>query len=460
MMDFKNIKKIYFVGIKGAGMIALVEIFKKMGKEVLGSDTEEKFFTDEILKELGIQYHEGFKEENIEKENNIDLVIYSTAYFPESNPELKLAKEKGLPTLAYPEAIGELMKNKFGIAVCGTHGKTTTTAMLTLAMQATGANPTAIVGSKIKQIGSNALMGNSDFFVIEADEYQDKFQYYNPMVVVLTSLDYDHPDYFKNFEDYKAAFKKFIKKIPKHGFLVVWGGSADTLEVAREAQCKIIIYDNLSQTNQGLINDIKDELEKDGKKNVEFINTPLSLNLKVPGKHNLLNATAALAVCQQLKLDERKVNESLESYQGAARRFEHVGRYNGAVVIDDYAHHPEEIKATLKTVQTEYPSKEIICVFHPHTFTRTKVLFSQFAQSFDKADKIIILDIYGSAREKQGGVSSKELAEEMKKFNKDAENLPTIKDAVEYLKEEVDSRNVIVTMGAGDGDKLAKMLVD
>jgi UDP-N-acetylmuramate--alanine ligase len=459
-MDFKNIKKIYFVGIKGAGMIALVEIFKQMGKEVLGSDTKEKFFTDEILGKLGVHYHEGFDEKNIANEGEIDLVIYSTAYYLESNIELKLAKKNSILMLSYPEAIGELTKNKFSIAVCGTHGKTTTTAMLTLAMQAAGEDPTAIVGSKIKQIGSNALMGKSDFFVIEADEYQDKFQYYNPIGVVLTSLDYDHPDYFKSFEEYKNAFKRFAKKIPKHGFLVVWGGSADTLEIAREAQCKIIVYDNLSQTNQESISRIKNEFEKAGKHNIDFLNTPISLNLKVPGKHNLLNATAALAVCQQLKLDEKKVKEALENYEGTTRRFEYIGECNGATVIDDYAHHPEEIKATLKTVQTEYPGKKIICVFHPHTFTRTKVLFSQFAQSFDKADEIIILDIFGSAREKQGGVSSKELAEEIKKFHKDAENLSTIQEAHDYLKDEIDRSCVVVTMGAGEGDKLAKMLVN
>jgi len=458
-MDFKNIKKIYFVGIKGSGMIALVEIFKKMGKEVVGSDMEEIFFTDEILKKLGIFYYEGFNEDNINKEDEIDLIVYSTAYYLESNIELKLAREKGISILSYPEAIGELMKNNFSIAVCGTHGKTTTTAMLTLAMQGADANPTAIIGSKIKQIGSNALLGKSDFFIIEADEYQNKFQYYNPMAVVLTNLDYDHPDYFKNFEEYKNAFKKFVKKIPRHGFLVVWGGSVDTLEIAKEAQCRIIIYDNLSQTNQGLFNEIKSEFEKKDKYNIEFLNTPISLNLKVPGKHNLLNATAALAVCQQLKLNERKVKESLENYEGATRRFEYIGKCNGAIVIDDYAHHPEEIKATLKTIRTEYPGKKVICVFHPHTFTRTKVLFSQFAQSFDEADKIIILDIYGSAREKQGGVSSQKLVEEIKKFHKDAENISTIKETYEYLKDDVDNRDVIVTMGAGDGDKLAKMLV-
>ncbi|MFO7807620.1 MAG: UDP-N-acetylmuramate--L-alanine ligase [Candidatus Moraniibacteriota bacterium] len=478
--DLKRVRRVYMVGIKGSGMAGLAEIFQSMGKEVIGSDTQEKFFTDEILKRRKIKYFEGFSKDNIKKEEKPDLVVYSTAYSPENNEELKFAKKKKFAMASYPEAVGRLMQNKYAIAVCGTHGKTTTSAMLALALREGGLDPTAIIGSQVKQFESGILFGKSKYMVIEADEYQDKFSHYSPMGVILTSVDFDHPDYFEDFDAYKEAFKRFVRKIPKHGFLVVWGESAATVEVAKEANCRVIVYGlfrNICfngvysfvkekkkyqdlEINERVMEQVKEEFAREGKTNVECFAMPVDLNLKVPGKHNLLNATASLAASLELGVSQEKAVKALNNYQGASRRFEFLGERNGAKVIDDYAHHPEEIRATLEAVKQKYPKKNIICVFHPHTFSRTKALLDEFSQSFDLADEVYILDIYGSAREAQGGVHSEDLVYKMKFFRDNVEYIAGMEEAYEKLRSNLGADDVVVTMGAGNVFELGKRLVE
>jgi UDP-N-acetylmuramate--alanine ligase len=450
-MELDNIKKVYFIGIKGAGMAALAEVFLKMGKKVTGSDVKEKFFTDRILQNLGLKVYEGFSAENIIKENP-EMIVYSTAYNNANNEEVRFALAQNSEVISYPEMLGKLMKNKYGLAVCGTHGKTTTTAMLALAMKEAGSDPTAIVGAKINQIGSNALVGRSQYFLLEADEYQNKFKHYDPIGVVLTSLDFDHPDFFKDFNEYKEAFKDFVRKIPRHGFLAAFGGDADVIEVAYEARCKLILYDARGHF----------ETKEDGylkMKNVEYVEAPTGLNLKVSGDHNIQNATGAYAVCRQLKLNENKVLKALNAYQGTARRMEFIGSRNGAKIIDDYAHHPQEIKATLKAVRQKYSHKNIICVFQPHTFSRTKSLFSDFSQSFSGCDEVYIMDIFGSAREKQGGISSVDLVREIKRYKPKADYVGNLQNAYDFLKDKIGEKDLLIILGAGEGDKLAGRLV-
>lgn len=449
-------KKIYFIGIKGAGMTALAELLGKgENKKISGSDTEEIFFTDKILKNLKIKFYEKFSINNITKEDP-DLVIYSTAY-DENNVELRYVKENNFYLLSYPEALGELMKTKYSVAVCGTHGKTTTTAMLALAMKEAGKNPSAIVGSKMKQTGSNALIGDSEYLIIEADEYQNKFQYYSPTAVILTSVSYDHPDFFPNFKDYKNAFVKFIEKIPSYGFLVVCGNDADALEVAKKAKCKIIIYGEFSLDEKIVL---LEEFENIKNGNFEIIEIPKQLNLQVAGNHNLLNASAAFAFCSQLKLEKQKIINALNNYKGVTRRFEKLGEKNGATIIDDYAHHPEEIQATLKAARKKYPLKNIICVFQSHTYTRTKFLLKDFAQSFDNCDQVIFSDIYNSAREETGDVDATTLAAETKKYKQNSRYIGEIENIHDFLKDKITSKDVVITMGAGNirdlGEKLVK----
>jgi UDP-N-acetylmuramate--alanine ligase len=455
-MDLSKVKKAYFIGIKGAGMTAVAEILSARGVEISGSDTREKFFTDEILKRKKIEFYESFSARHVPQ--NADLIIYSTAYNKENNVELQESQRKNFPMLSYPEILGELFKEKFGIAVCGTHGKTTTTAMLSECLRAAGADPASLVGSKVLQWGGGSLSGSGKFFIAEADEYQNKFQYYNPWAVVLTSVDWDHPDYFPTFEKYKEVFSQFIAKIPRHGFLVVWGDSAATNEVACGAKCEIIKYGFLEDNDVTIM---KHET-RNMKQNFEIIYGGKNLGqfqIQLIGKHNILNAAAAVATCHKLKIDMEKVREALANFAGTARRFEYIGERNGAILIDDYAHHPEEIKATLKATREIYPGKNIITVFHPHTFTRTKALFQDFAQSFDDTDKVIILDIYGSAREVRGGVTSSELVDLINKYNSGkAEYIPTINEAARYLKDKLGENDIVISMGAGDVWKVAGKL--
>ncbi len=455
-VDLEKIKKVYVIGIKGSGVVALVEILTAMKIEVTGSDTHEKFFTEEVLKKIGIKYFEEFSPKNIP--DDVDLIIYSTAYNEENNSEFREAKSRELPMVSYPEMLGLLFNEKYGIAVCGTHGKTTTSAMLAEIMKYAGADPTAVIGSRVRQWGSNALSGKGEYFVIEADEFQNKFRYYDPKAVILTSIDYDHPDYYKNFSEYKQAFFDFVAKIPRAGFLVVWGDSADTNDVACGCQCEIIKYGFMADNDLIAKNHYFQGLHQEF--DAWFLDKSLGhFEINLPGKHNVLNALSVISVCHKLRMDMEKVREALKNFQGTSRRFEIVGERNGAILIDDYGHHPEEIKATLKAAREIYPEKNIIAVFHPHSYSRTEALLHDFAQSFDSADQVIVLDIYGSAREESGNVSSEDLVKLINKYNYGkAEYVPTIKEAVEFLKDRVGGNDVVLAIGAGNVNEVAEEL--
>jgi UDP-N-acetylmuramate--alanine ligase len=468
-INLKKIKKVYVIGIKGSGVIAVVEILHSMGIEINGSDTKEKFFTDAILKRLKIKFKEKFDPENIP--DDVDLVVYSTAYNEDNNPEFKAAKEKGIVMVSYPEMLAHLFNQKYGIAVCGTHGKTTTSAMLAHVLKAAGADPEAIIGSKVINWGGNALFGKGEYFVAETDEYQGKLDLYDPRAVIFTSCDFDHPDYFENLEAYKKTFSDFFARIPKIGFLAVWGDSVDTLDVSGSAKCEILKY-GFGEDNELVVKifdtkiqeEIAQKLEIAKEKNQAFKATYKGEDLgkfeiHLFGKHNVLNAAAVVAIAKKLNLDMEKVREGLLDFRGTSRRFEYIGERNGAVLIDDYGHHPEEIKATLSAAREIYPEKNIWAVFHPHTYTRTKALLSEFSQSFTDATKVIVLDIYGSAREVQGGVHSEELVNLINIYERGkAEYIPSIEKVVEYLKDRIGSNDVIIAIGAGNGWEVVEKL--
>lgn len=540
-MNLDNIQNIYIIGIEGAGTSALACILKAQGKNIIGSDEGNHFYYD-VLKKKDIKVFHKFDKDNLAKafagskaelikcsdsgtlsqafgepktsQNNIDLVIYSTSILPEQNEELKYViegKSNHFKVLSYSQVLGVIFNaSKFGIAVCGTHGKTTTTAMLATAMKAVGADPTALVGAKVLGWGGGTLIGDSKYFIIEADEYQNKLQYYKPKAVILTSVDYDHPDFFKTVKEYKQVFKDFVARIPKDGFLVAYAGDKNVVEIAKSAKCEVIFYDiekgRVKASKAGLIIEAV-PLPERSEGEVRLLKSLQNLNLSLPGQHNLLNATATLKVIQKLKLNEQKAKIALENFQGTARRFEikgvfpipisetnfsdsatapskkthkcgalisffrqavdksgwfgqklgvgkipFKGKYNGAIIIDDYAHHPVEVQATLQAVKNKYPDKKIKCIFHPHTFTRTEALLDDFAKSFLDADEVYLLDIFGSAREKQGGVSSGDLVEEIKKNSKDkiVKNLHTISEATKYFQQNLQPNDVLITMGAGN----------
>ncbi|EKE19035.1 MAG: hypothetical protein ACD_9C00161G0006 [uncultured bacterium] len=459
-MDIKDIKKAYFIGIKGAGMTGIAQILQSRGVEISGSDTSEVFYTDEILKRLGIMYHEEFLAHHVPED--VDAIVYSTAYNEVNNPEIAEAKKMGILMLSYPEVLGMMFAEKLGIAVCGTHGKTTTSALLSEAFLEAGLDPSAFVGSQVISWQGSALTGKGEYFIAESDEYQNKLRLYQPWSVILTSVDWDHPDFFPSFREYKKVFKSFVEKIPKTGFLVVWGDSSDTLEVSESAFCNVVTYgfgdDNEYKITNHKLQNIDNklmqtfEVECDEKSLGEFY-TPLV------GKHNVLNSTSIIALSHQMGLDLEKIKKALGSFQGTSRRFEYVGDYKDAVLIDDYAHHPDEIKATLAGAKEHFGDKKIWTVFHPHTFSRTEALIQDFAQSFDDTDKVIVIDTYGSAREKGGQATSEDLVKLINTYNRGkGDYIPTIDEAVEYLKEKKEHYDVLITMGAGDVWRVAQKL--
>lgn len=468
-LDLSKIKKVYVIGIKGSGVVAIVEILHSMGIEITGSDQPERFFTDEILRRLGIKYVEGFDPKNIPRD--ADLIIYSTSYNENNNPEIFEALSRNLPMVSYPEILADLFNQKYGIAVSGTHGKTTTSAMLANTLKEIGADPQAVIGSKVLNWEGNALCGHGEIFVAETDEYQDKLSLYNPKASILTSCDWDHPDYFRNFNAYKKTFIKFVKRIPKVGFLVVWGDSVDTLEVSGMAGCKVLTYGFSEGCDFKIIN-YKLEITNKFRVSADQILKPRQIfeveykgrslgkfEIQLIGKHNVLNATAVISVCHRLNLDMQKVRAALLNFRGTARRFEYIGERNGAILIDDYAHHPEEIRSTLRAARELYPKKNIWAIFHPHTFTRTRTFLGEFAQSFSDADRVIVLDIYGSAREIQGGAHSKDIVNLANVYDYGkAKYIPTIGGTVEYLQDKIGTDDLVITIGAGNvwevGEKL------
>lgn len=461
MKTILEAKRVHMIGVKGAGMTALAEILVGRGIRVGGSDTIEHFFTDSVLRRHGIRFVEGFSPKNIP--HDTDAIVYSTAYRAETNDELASAfersKKTGILVVSYPEAVGDLTRERLSLLVSGTHGKTTTSALLAETLKFLGEDPLALVGSAISAWGGNALLGQGKYFVLEADEYQNKLQYYEPWSALLTSLDWDHPDFFSNPDSYAETFRTFLQRIPPHGFLVSWGDSSAVVAAVKNSRAQKRSYGFLPE-NDIRIADYEPIREGPFRQLFHLFEGERDLGifrLRLAGKHNALNATAVVTLLSSLNFDLDKIRQGMENFFGTARRFEYVGEKNGALFYDDYAHHPEEIKATLIAFRELFPERNIIAVFHPHTFSRTKALLGDFAQSFDAADQVIVLDIYGSAREISGGVSSEELVSLINRYHHDrAENIHTIEAVVSFLKETLTKNDLVVTLGAGDVWRVGK----
>lgn len=481
-MDFSKIKKIYMIGVKGVGMTMLGQYLAAQGAEVSGSDGPEKYMTDQVLAKAGIKVVEHFNAANIPRE--ADLIIYSTAYKAETNVEVAAALTGKVKTLTYAQALGEVFNQKYGLAVVGSHGKTTTTAWLAFVMQKAGLESNAMVGARVPQFNGCSLVGQSDYLLIEADEYQNKLKYYEPKAALLNNIDYDHPDFFPSAADYKNVFVEFIKKIPVKGFLVANLDDAIIRKIARvNCRAKVITYaiDEAADyvaydiKSDGLRQYFKVKLGVGSESSVPdateaaasgtLLNDLGDFSIQLSGRHNIYNALAVIAASIELDIELFKIRKYLEEFSGAERRMQVLGEFKGAVIIDDYAHHPAEIKATLEAVRQKYGPRNLIAAFHPHTYSRTKALLGDFSKSFDQADGVIILDIYGSAREKQGGVSSLELVEKLRIRNQElgirqeVEYIPTLKECEKYLRQKTKRDDVILLMGAGDIFRVGENLV-
>jgi UDP-N-acetylmuramate--alanine ligase len=466
-MDFSKIKTIYMIGIKGVGMTMLAEFLAHQKYSISGSDTGEVFMTDSVLEKAGISVFSGFSSENLSPKP--DLVIYSTAYNENTNEEVKEAKLRNLKLLTFAEALGEIFNTHFGIAVCGSHGKTTTTAWLGFVLEKAGLQPNVMVGARVPQFNGAGLTGNSNLLVVETDEYQNKLQYFNPKMILLNNIDYDHPDFFPTKESYETVFVNFIQKLPKSGCLIanIDDEIIRTL-ISEHSHSKVITYgvhneadyratDIQYQNGKQYFNVVlkKSEDIEENETN-ELGNFSISLH----GHHNILNALSIIAASLELGADLLLVRRYLSEFTGTSRRLEVLGEYKGATIIDDYAHHPTEIQATLQAVKQKYSDKKIRVIFHPHTFTRTKALITDFGKSFFGADEVVVLGIYGSAREEQGGVTSEEVVIEIKKNGlENVRSIHTLSEVEIYLRSSVQTDEVIVLMGAGDVFRVGENLI-
>ena len=447
---------IHFVGIKGTGMSALAQITSKLEDAIIsGSDVAQVFFTDNILEKAGISVL-GFDPKNV---IDSDLVVTSAAY-DHTHPEIARAKELNIPVLTYPQFLGKLMSRKRGICVAGTHGKTTTTAMVGKILLDHGLDPTIVVGSDVPCIGGNAHVGLGDLFIAESCEYRRHFLNYSPENLIITNMELDHPDYFVDLDDVICAFNELAQKLPAYGYLVIWHEDPNKEMIKTDA--KIVTFgisaDADVRANNIVFNDLGSSF--DVVVQGEIIG---NVHLAVSGMHNILDALAAITLAIKLDVPAERIIGSLKGFNGTKRRFERLGSRNGAVIVDDYAHHPTEIQTTLDGARRSFPGRRIRAVFQPHTFSRTERLFYEFSQSFQEADEVLLAEIFSSAREKKsdpnGLISSEKLADLIRAKGISTKHFFTLEEISAYLDETLEKDDLIITLGAGDIYKVGHLLL-
>lgn len=446
---------IHFIGVGGISMSALAEICLNKGYKVSGSDSNESYLLDK-LRSQGATIYIGHKKEHIS--DDVDMVVY-TAAVHDDNPELVAAREKNKLTMNRAAFLGQIMREyKNSIAVSGTHGKTSTTSMLSTIFEYADLDPTILVGGNLSVIGGNVKIGNSDNFITEACEYVDSFLNFNPKISIVLNIEEDHLDYFSGLDEIKASFNKFGKLLPKEGFFIINGDDQNTNDILHEVKASVIKY-GTDASNDVVIKNIEFneygygvfELEYNGKNLGKF-------ELSVPGVHNILNATAAIMAAFVSNIDIEVIRKNIAAYKGVGRRFEVKGKYNGALIVDDYAHHPTELKATLAAAK-KIKKNNLWCIFQPHTYTRTKSLLNEFAEAFYSADKVIITDIYAAREADPGDIHSKDLVDKLYQNNVDVVYISSFDEITEYLRKHVSNDDLVITAGAGPIYKVAEALV-
>jgi UDP-N-acetylmuramate--alanine ligase len=447
------------IGMKGTGMSALAVNLKSMGFEISGSDFKESFFTDPLLKKHGFSVSQ-FSADNLEGK---DLIIVSTAYNEKNNAELAEAVRRKKRIMTYPEVIGALSYKLPSVSVCGSHGKTTTSGIISFLFSHSRYRPIVNVGSIVSQLMDYSPQ-NPRLFIFEADEYQNKFQYFNPGVVVLTNIDYDHPDYFKNENQYRKVFEDYLKRLPANGLLIYCADDEISRELAKKVKAHKISFgfSNKSDIKVGIESIVPGEMKIKLTKGKRSWGQYKS---KLVGDHNALNITAAVICAKHFKLAPLKILKSLANFEGTSRRMEikKITLINGykCIIMDDYGHHPTEIKATISAIKKSYPKLKLWTVFQPHTFSRTEALFNDFAKSFQLSDETIILDIYPSKRETEGKIHARDL---VKKILADKDifekqkvyYISNIAGAARLLKDKIKEDCLILTIGASNVWELEK----
>lgn len=450
---FKNIKKVHFVGIGGIGMSGIAEILWNQGFEVSGSDKSLSDVTDRLEK-LGIKIYEGHSAENLKE---VDVLVYSSAVTLD-NPEVKAAVERKIPVIKRSEMLAETMRMKYGIGIAGTHGKTTTTSMVGLTLTEGGIDPTIIVGGKLSSLGgTNARLGNGEFIVVEADEFDRSFLKLTPTIAALTTLESDHLDTYKDLEDIKSAFVEFASKVPFYGFVVLCLDEPALQDIIPQINKKIITYGTTAQADVRAIDIKQDKFLTNY--TVKYFGKEIGeITLKVPGVHNVKNSLVAVIIGTELGIDFSIIKRALESFTGVYRRFE--VKYNKEVlVVDDYAHHPTETSATLKAIRDGW-DRRLVAVFQPHLYSRTKDFYQEFGRSFLNSDVFVCTDVYPAREEPIPGVTGELIAEATRKFgHKNVHYIADKKDIPAFLNEIKKDDDIIVTMGAGDIWKYGEQFV-
>ena len=447
---------IHFIGIGGISMSALAEICLNKGYSVSGSDMSRSPMTEK-LESQGAKIYIGQKKENIVDE--LDIVVYTAAIHPD-NEELLAAKDKNILTINRAVFLGQIMREyKNSIAVSGTHGKTTTTSMLSTIFDSTNLDPTILVGGNLKSIGGNVKIGNSQNFITEACEYVDSFLNFNPKIAIVLNIEEDHLDYFSGIEEIKASFNKFGKLLPKDGYFVINGDSPNTASILHDVKATVIKYGK-ETSNDVIISNINFNDNGFGSFDLTYFGKDLgNFQLSVPGVHNIYNAVASIIVSIVSGISIDAIKESIIKYVGVGRRFETKGYYNDALIVDDYAHHPTELKATLSAAK-KLKKSTLWCVFQPHTYSRTKSLLNEFSEAFYSADRVIITDIYAARENNPGDIHSKDLVEKLYHNNVDVTYISKFEDIVKYLKENIQPNDLLITAGAGPIYQVGEMLID
>ncbi|MBQ7429560.1 MAG: UDP-N-acetylmuramate--L-alanine ligase [Butyrivibrio sp.] len=456
-VEFNKPAHIYFIGIGGISMSGLAHILEDKGFKISGSDAKESAMT-KALEDMGIKVFYSQKKENLDSCGNIDAVVYTAAVHPD-NPEFIAAKEKNIPLLTRAELLGQIMKEyELPVAISGTHGKTTTTSMISKVLLEANMDPTLSIGGIFKDIGGNIRVGQSKYFVTEACEYTNSFLSFFPKVSIVLDIDADHLDFFKDLDDIRNSFKKFCNLLPDDGTLIINSDIDNMEEITEGLSCNIITYGSKDSSDYYPSDITYDELA-----NASFtINrknkAPIQIKLSVPGEHNVYNAIAAVAACDLMGVDPEYMIKALREFTGTNRRFEHKGVVDGVTIVDDYAHHPTEIKATLSAAQN-YPHKTLWCVFQPHTYTRTKALMHEFAEALSLADKVVLADIYAARETDHLGISSRTLQEEIKSLGHDCYYFPSFEEIEKFLLQNCTKDDLLITMGAGDVVKIGENLL-
>ena len=436
-------------------MSGLAEVLLEEGFTISGSDSKKSPLTT-LLESKGATLYYGQRASNIK--DSVDVVVYTAAIHPD-NPEFSCAKEKGIPMLTRAQLLGQIMRNyDTPIAVSGTHGKTTTTSMISHILLKGDCDPTISVGGILPAIGGNIRVGNSETFLTEACEYTNSFLSFFPKISIILNIDADHLDFFKDIDDIRHSFRKFAELLPADGALIINADTPKYEEIIKELPCKVITYSLEKEADYTADNITYDEF---GHASFRVLHngSPIgTCSLKVPGIHNVSNALASIACGQLLDLSDDVIFEGLKSFTGTDRRFQYKGQIGGVTIIDDYAHHPTEIEATLHAAKN-YPHKKIWCVFQPHTYTRTKALLPEFAKALSLADHVVLADIYAARETDNLGISSADLQKLIADLGTPCEYFPTFDEIENFLLENCTQGDLLITMGAGDVVNIGEQLL-